>query len=244
VRTGFLITGLLLLLAALGASSAGARTSYCAGVLKDETAVGHRLVAVAHSNGATFYRDKSSRNEFFVCSERARSSSEGETVDGATGFTLKKFRAAVNGRCALAAVVQKGHPRYAGSPVAATIVGEFRLFPHQSAAYAISATPGELSPRIGKMAFSANCFSGWAETDGRGESLSYGIEVVNMGNLDQFNDPNYLPAGAHVSTTADLSHWSLKAHGKGATLSYTDDGVAKSLRVPFKAPSTRSQLSF
>jgi hypothetical protein len=207
----------------LGASPAGSKNRYCAKWIKGEHSLGQHPVAKTRSHGTVFYGDSRSKSTFYACSDHAKASSEGYTVDGATGFTVKQFAAGPSGRCALAVVTMKGHPSFEGQEVSPTMIGEFRLRPHMHSAFEISADePADIQ----QLGFSKNCFEAWSE----GGSLS--IVIVDTNNFKTFTDINHYPTSVRVSTAADLKGWTLKAHGSGVTLHYTDGGVAKTQEIP------------
>jgi hypothetical protein len=211
--------------AARPASQAKPRASFCSTFVKGVAPYGHP-VALTHDHGATFYKDKQQKDSFYVCDEKSKSSSGGETVDGAKGFTVDTFAADKKGHAALAFVKMKGSPTYQGVPVHPLMVTIYHLAPHGRSDNVIVA---DLTGPVDKTAFSSNGWSAWVEGDA---TTGYAVTVANTANPTVMDDPNYLPGG--VSTT-DAKGWSLQAQGKDVVLHYTNtDGAAAMATFAFE----------
>jgi hypothetical protein len=230
VVLGAALFGLGITVVASGTSSAQpapvarGKASFCASFVKGVPPFGHP-VALTHDHGATLYKDKQEKDSFYVCDEKSKSSSGGETVDGAKGFTVEKFSADKRGHAALAFVDMKGNPTYEGVAVTPLMVTLYHLAPHGRSDHVIVAN---LTGSVGKTAFSSNGWSAWAEGD---PSSGFSITVADTANTKAMDDPNYLPGGVR---TTDAAGWSLQAQGKDVVLHYTNaDGAAATALFPY-----------
>lgn len=192
---------------------------------------GYKPRLVASNGGIKFFRAGSrGDDDFWACSDRTKTSAAGQASDvGATRATLQRL-VGQGGRCAIAVLKLTGNPSYQGSPISKTIVAEYRLYTANGLGYSISATPGTAALNVVRASIASNCYAVWAEE--QPAQKSYTLNYANIGNRKVFEDPNRTAGTISVTARGDLFRWKVTAKGGGATLRYTDGGVAKTAALP------------
>jgi hypothetical protein len=230
-----LCAALLLTVCAVVATTATASAKktaagYCAKVIKTTKLDGHHYVQGSVSGGVRFYRDQKFKNEFLACSDKTRTTSEGENLDNDPHFTVKKF-VGMNSRCAIAVLENATAHTYQGAPVKNTIIAAFRLYSSRGTGFTVTATPGAGSFGVPFVKFTSTCYAGWVEQStvaGANATLS----VLDIGNAKRFADVNASAFAFFTDGMTDLNAWTLVPAGLGATLSWTDAQGANVKPIP------------
>lgn len=217
--------------AAAPASAKQKKKSFCAKQIKMLNATNRRYTAKKRSGGITFYVDKKNKDDFIACSEKRKTTAEGENFDDDPAWTLKKFVGA-NDRCAIAVMQETNPHTYNGVTLGSTVVASFRLIDRNGTGFSYSAEPGTSAGfDVPSVKFTKNCYAGWSEVRPGGRIA---LSVLDIGNKSRYEDPNVIAFSYFTNGLVDPNAWLLADNGKGATLSWTDSTgpVVKQIPAP------------
>lgn len=190
------------------AQAAARRPTYC-----ESTAKAAKAVRVAVSGRTVLLRERS--NFMLLCSDRRRKAVE---VTSSAGGALARF-VAVDSQCAVILTTKRGKlPEL----VSVDLKTAFRA--SHATAGVIPIGFGNPSATVVSLVMSSNCIAAsGAVVDTGGGTLDRRIDTVQV-----------LKGGAHtvfasgIPTTADLKRLSIRAQGRGALVSWTENGAPKS----------------
>jgi hypothetical protein len=210
-----------------GPAVAKKKSTYCAKQLKFMKQIGHKYKLKSTSGGIKFYIDGKYKDEFWACSDKRKTSAQGENFDDDPGWSLEKF-VGFDGRCAIAVMDEKKPHSYQGAPLGKTVISAFRLYKSDGVGQIFVAENGGDGFDVPAIKFSKNCYAGWIEKRSYGNNFT----VLDIGNQSRYEDPNSYPFTYSTNALTDFENWSLVAAGKGATLSWSDGNGANVKQIP------------